>query len=150
METPGAYPRRKHLKGAPIGLALTLPSNSKTWLERVSKDKRSSLLGLVISDEGKKFYNIDTRTTRTSAQSRTPEASRRWSSCCGRLPTARSRSSSAGSSGTCRRVTWVAAATRFFRGQCYIKLYALFPGLQSLNLPQFYKSLKCVIYNFAK
>jgi hypothetical protein len=28
--TPGAYPRRKHLKGAPIGLTLALPSNSKT------------------------------------------------------------------------------------------------------------------------
>jgi hypothetical protein len=26
----GAFPRRKHLKGAPIGLALALPSNSKT------------------------------------------------------------------------------------------------------------------------
>ncbi len=36
-----------------------MPSNSKTWLERVSKDKPSSLLGFVISDEGKKFYNID-------------------------------------------------------------------------------------------
>jgi len=58
--TPGAYPRRKHLKGAPIGLALALPLNSKTWLERVSKDKPSSLLGLVINDERKKFYNIDT------------------------------------------------------------------------------------------
>jgi hypothetical protein len=56
---PGAYPRRKHLKGAPIGFALALPSNSKTRLERVSKEKASSLLGLVISDEGKKFYYID-------------------------------------------------------------------------------------------
>jgi hypothetical protein len=59
LVTPGAYPRRKHLKGAPIGLALALPSNSKTLLERVSKEKASSLLGLIISDEGKKFYNID-------------------------------------------------------------------------------------------
>ncbi len=56
-----SLPRRKHLKGAPIGLALALPSNSKTWLERVSKDKCTSLLGLVISDEGKEFYNIKTR-----------------------------------------------------------------------------------------
>ncbi len=30
--------RRKHLKGASIGLALALPSNSKPWLERLSKD----------------------------------------------------------------------------------------------------------------
>jgi hypothetical protein len=60
LVAPGAYPRRKHLKGTPIGLALALPSNSKNWLERVSKDKPSSLLGLIDSDEGKKFYNIDT------------------------------------------------------------------------------------------
>jgi hypothetical protein len=57
LVTPGDYPRRKHLKGPPIGLALALPSNSKTQLERVSEGKPSSLLGLVISDEGKKFYH---------------------------------------------------------------------------------------------
>jgi hypothetical protein len=39
---------------------LALPSNSKTWLERVSKDKPSSLLCLVICNEEKKFYKIDT------------------------------------------------------------------------------------------
>ncbi len=55
-----SLPKKDHLKGAPIELALALPSNSKTLLERVSKDKPSSLLGLVVSDEGKKFYNIDT------------------------------------------------------------------------------------------
>ncbi len=49
------------MKGPPIGFALALPSNSKTQLERVTKGKSSSLLGLVISDEGIKFYNIDTR-----------------------------------------------------------------------------------------
>jgi len=48
------------MESAIIGLALALVSNSKTWLKRVSKDKGSSLLGLVVSDEGKKFYNIDT------------------------------------------------------------------------------------------
>jgi len=58
---PGAYPRRKHLKVPPIGLALALPSNYKTQLERVTKGKPSSILGLVINDDGKKFYNIDTR-----------------------------------------------------------------------------------------
>jgi hypothetical protein len=52
---PGAYPRMKYLKGAPIGFALALPSNSKTQLEKVSKDKRSSLLGLVVSDKEKTF-----------------------------------------------------------------------------------------------
>ncbi len=30
------------------------------WRERVSKDKHSTLLGLIISNEGKKFNNIDT------------------------------------------------------------------------------------------
>jgi hypothetical protein len=48
------------MKGAPIGSALALPSNSKTCLERVSNDKQSSLLSLIVCDEGKKFYNIDT------------------------------------------------------------------------------------------
>jgi len=58
VETPGACPRSKHLKG--FGLALAMPSNSKTWLKRVSKDKPSSLLGLIVGNEGKKFYDIDT------------------------------------------------------------------------------------------
>jgi len=30
-----------------------------TGLERLSKDKPSSLLGLIINDKGKKFYYID-------------------------------------------------------------------------------------------
>jgi hypothetical protein len=51
----------EHLNGPPVGLALALPSNSKTSLERVSLGKPSSLLGLIVSDEGKKFYYIDTR-----------------------------------------------------------------------------------------
>ncbi len=55
-----AYPRRKHLKGPPIGFALALPWNSKTWLERVSTGKPSSLLDIIVSDERKQFYNIDT------------------------------------------------------------------------------------------
>jgi hypothetical protein len=58
LVAPGAYPRRKHLKGPPIGSALALPSNSKTQLERVTMGKPYSLLGFVISDEGKKFYNV--------------------------------------------------------------------------------------------
>jgi hypothetical protein len=53
--TPRAGPRWKHLKGSPIGFALALPSNSKTRLESVTKGKPSSLLVLVISDEGKSF-----------------------------------------------------------------------------------------------
>ncbi len=63
LVTTGAYPRRKYLEGPPNWFALALPSNSKTSLESVSKGKPSSLSGLVISDEGKKFYKIDTRST---------------------------------------------------------------------------------------
>jgi len=52
---PGAYPRRKkHLKGPPIGFAMALPLNSKTQLGWIAKGKPSSILGLVIGDEGKK------------------------------------------------------------------------------------------------
>ncbi len=61
-------------RGAPIGSALVLPSNSKTWLERVSKGKPSSLLGLIVSDLGKRFYNIGTwpaKLTRTISRSYT-------------------------------------------------------------------------------
>jgi hypothetical protein len=43
-----------------MAFALALPSNSKTRPERVTKGKPSSLVGLVVSDEGKKFYNIKT------------------------------------------------------------------------------------------
>ncbi len=38
-----------------------MPSNSMSWLERVSKDKHSSLFGLIVSNEVKNFHNIDTR-----------------------------------------------------------------------------------------
>jgi len=58
LVTPGTYPRRKPLKGTPIGLALVLPSNSKTLLEIVSKAKHSSLLGLVNSNEEKSFITL--------------------------------------------------------------------------------------------
>ncbi len=39
-------------------MALALPSNSKARLERVSKDKPSSLLGFDVSNEGKKFITL--------------------------------------------------------------------------------------------
>jgi len=71
LVTPEAYPRRKHLKGPPIGLALALSSNSKTRLKRFSNGTPSSLLGLVIGDEGKKFYNIDTWVTAPTSASTT-------------------------------------------------------------------------------
>ena len=43
-----------------VGSGLAVIVKFKTRLERVSKGKPSSLLGLIISEEGKKFYNIDT------------------------------------------------------------------------------------------
>jgi hypothetical protein len=58
LETLGAYPRRKHLKGNPIGLTLAMSSNSMTSLERVSKDKCSSLLGLFDSNKGKSLITL--------------------------------------------------------------------------------------------
>jgi hypothetical protein len=76
----GAYPRRNHLKGPPIGFALALPSNSKNRLERVSKGKPSSLLGLVISDKGKQFYNIDTRGP-LKMVTLSPESAKMFASC---------------------------------------------------------------------
>jgi hypothetical protein len=48
------------MKGPPVGLALALLSNINTCLERVSKDKCSILLVLVVNNEGKQFYNVDT------------------------------------------------------------------------------------------
>jgi hypothetical protein len=58
-----SLPKKEASERSCIRLALALPSNSKTQLERVTKSNPSSLLGLVISDEGKKFFNIDTRKT---------------------------------------------------------------------------------------
>jgi hypothetical protein len=46
------------MKFSPIGLALPLPSNSKTCLERVSKDTPSSLLSLIVSDKGNFFMTL--------------------------------------------------------------------------------------------
>jgi hypothetical protein len=46
------------MSGAPIGLALALPSISKTWLKRFSKDKPSRLLGLISSDKEKSFIKL--------------------------------------------------------------------------------------------
>jgi hypothetical protein len=60
LVTTGAHLRRKNLKDAPLGLALALVANFWTEQESVGKDKGSSLLTLIISNEGKKFYNIDT------------------------------------------------------------------------------------------
>jgi hypothetical protein len=45
-----------------LGKLLVLPANVRLDWEVIDRYKHSSLLGLVISDEGKKFYNIYPRT----------------------------------------------------------------------------------------
>jgi hypothetical protein len=40
-------------------MLLVLPANVRLDWKVIARYKHSSLLGLVISDEGKKFYNID-------------------------------------------------------------------------------------------
>ncbi len=40
---------------------LVLPANVRIDWKVIARYKHSSLFGLVISNEGKKFYNIDTR-----------------------------------------------------------------------------------------
>jgi hypothetical protein len=43
-----------------LGKLLVLPANDRLDWKVIAKHKHSSLFGLVISNEGKKFYNIDT------------------------------------------------------------------------------------------
>jgi hypothetical protein len=49
--SPRSLPKKE---ASERGFALALPSYSKTLLERVSNGEPSRLLGLIISDEGKK------------------------------------------------------------------------------------------------
>jgi hypothetical protein len=44
-----------------LGKLLVLPANIRLGCKVIARDKHSSLFGLIISDEGNKFYNIDTR-----------------------------------------------------------------------------------------
>ncbi len=44
-----------------LGKLLVLPTNVRQDWKVIARYKHSSLLGLIISDEEKKFYNIDTR-----------------------------------------------------------------------------------------
>ncbi len=43
-----------------LGKLLVLPTNVRLDWKVIASYKHSSLLGLIISDEGKNFYNIDT------------------------------------------------------------------------------------------
>ncbi len=65
-------------------MALALPLNSKTQLERVSKDKPSSLLRLAVGDEGKKFCRFDTRFANAADESKNVSADRVFSDKSGK------------------------------------------------------------------
>jgi hypothetical protein len=47
------------MKGVPIGWLWPCPQILRPDWKGFSKDEPSSLLGLPVSDKGKKFYNID-------------------------------------------------------------------------------------------
>jgi hypothetical protein len=57
---PGAYPRVEYLKGASLGLPLASLKN-KTRLEKLARDKHSSLLRTFVNCGRKKFYGIGPR-----------------------------------------------------------------------------------------
>jgi hypothetical protein len=44
-----------------LGKLLVLPANVRVDCKVIARHKHSSLFGLVISNKGNKFYNIDTR-----------------------------------------------------------------------------------------
>jgi hypothetical protein len=48
-----------------LGKLLVLPANVRLDWKVIARYKHSSLFGLIISNEEKKFYNIDTRTFNT-------------------------------------------------------------------------------------
>jgi hypothetical protein len=54
----GTYPRVEQPKGALLGKALALPTNSRLGLKGLSRDKHISLLRKFINYELKKFYNF--------------------------------------------------------------------------------------------
>ncbi len=52
----------EHLSDASfLGKLLVLPANVRLDLKVIARYKHSSLFGLFVRDEGKTFYNIDTR-----------------------------------------------------------------------------------------
>ncbi len=59
-----------------LGKLLVLPANVRLDWKVIARYKHSNLFGLIISDEGKKFYNIDTR-------------SQFYKNCCASSPTKR-------------------------------------------------------------
>ncbi len=58
----------EHLSDASfLGKLLVLPANVRLDWKVIARDKHSSLLGLIICNEEKKFYKIDTRSTAAAA-----------------------------------------------------------------------------------
>ena len=53
-----------------LGKLLVLPANVRLDWKVITRYKYSSLLGFIISDEGKKFYNIDTWSITTTTLTR--------------------------------------------------------------------------------
>jgi hypothetical protein len=53
-----------------LGKLLVLPANIRLDWKVFARCKHSSLFGFVFSDEGKKFYKIDTRSSATSMKER--------------------------------------------------------------------------------
>ncbi len=45
-----------------LGKLVVLPANVRLDWKVIARNKHSSLFGLILSNEGNKFYNIDTRT----------------------------------------------------------------------------------------
>jgi hypothetical protein len=52
----------EHLSGASfLGKLLVLPANVRPDWKEIARYKHSNLFGLIVSNEGKKFNNVDTR-----------------------------------------------------------------------------------------
>jgi hypothetical protein len=69
-------PEPEHLSDCSfLGKLLVLPTNVRLDWKVIVRYKHSSLFGLIVSNEGKKFYNIDTWPDSTSqrAQVASPE-----------------------------------------------------------------------------
>ena len=60
----------KHISDASfLGKLLVLPANVRLDWKVIASYKHSSIFCLVISDKGKKFYNVDTRVTMLALKS---------------------------------------------------------------------------------
>jgi hypothetical protein len=58
---PGAYPIEEPFRCCTLGKAPSLAHKQQTWLERIARDKHSSLLQKFVTYGRKEFYNISSR-----------------------------------------------------------------------------------------